>query len=251
MSNLSPADKQFLDNALRLDTGFIVRFNREAFADFFKNFNVDIYEEKYADKGYSMTNRIHSFWEKESNKLVALTLLELAALFRNRELSRHFNVNFSHDIEKIAQKLMLYPSMNIESNELMKEEKINVNNEDITIIIRPEIYEHIKEFLKNNDYYHSVEESYKIVREKLKNLTGDEQAHKAFCDKNIKKIFGHIPQNDSERDFIEGVKFLNMAIQNFRNEKAHTPAKPLDKNQAMHYIVLASLAYELISKNQN
>ena len=35
MSNLSPADIKYLDNALRLETGFIVRFTKESFADFF------------------------------------------------------------------------------------------------------------------------------------------------------------------------------------------------------------------------
>lgn len=37
-----------------------------------------------------------------------------------------------------------------------------------------------------------------------------------------------------------------MAIQFLRNEKAHTPAKKLDNNLAIHYIALASLAYDLI-----
>jgi hypothetical protein len=40
-----------------------------------------------------------------------------------------------------------------------------------------------------------------------------------------------------------------MAIQKLRNEKAHTPANKIDKNLAIHYIVLASLAYDLISRN--
>ena len=40
-----------------------------------------------------------------------------------------------------------------------------------------------------------------------------------------------------------------MAIQNLRNEKAHTPAKEIDKNLAIHYIALASLAYDLIARN--
>ena len=40
-----------------------------------------------------------------------------------------------------------------------------------------------------------------------------------------------------------------MAIQKFRNEKAHTPAKALDRNLAIHYISIASLAYELISRD--
>ena len=51
-----------------------------------------------------------------------------------------------------------------------------------------------------------------------------------------------------EKDFFEGVKFLHMAIQFLRNEKAHTPALDLDKNLAIHYIALASLAYDLISR---
>lgn len=34
MSNLSPADIKYLDNALRLETGFIARFTKESFADF-------------------------------------------------------------------------------------------------------------------------------------------------------------------------------------------------------------------------
>lgn len=36
MSNLSPTDIKYLDNALRLETGFIVRFTKDSFAEFFK-----------------------------------------------------------------------------------------------------------------------------------------------------------------------------------------------------------------------
>jgi uncharacterized protein (TIGR02391 family) len=93
-----------------------------------------------------------------------------------------------------------------------------------------------------------VEESYKIVRAKLKSITGKEKAHEGFKEDNYEIIFGHKPQNDADKDFFEGVKFLHMAIQNLRNEKAHTPAKELNKNLAIHYIVLASLAYDLINR---
>lgn len=246
MSNLSSADKRYLDNALRLEVGFIVRFDKESFAEFFRSFNIDIYDDKYSINGDSMTNRLHAFWQLEDNKVVAMSLLELASLFRNRELAIPMNIKFSPDIEKIANKLLMYPDIKIEPNKIMTNE---IKDDEIAIAIRPEIYEHIKEYWNNNDYYHSVEESYKIVRQKLRDLTGEEQAHKAFCDENFEKIFGHTPENDTEKDFFEGVKFLNMAIQKFRNEKAHTPAKPLERNLAIHYITLASLAYELISRN--
>ena len=246
MSNLSPADIKYLDNALRLEMGFIVRFTKESFAEFFQHFNINIYDEKYAAKGTTMTNRLHTFWELEDNRLVAMTLLELASLFRNRELAIPMYVKFSVQIEKIANKLQMYPSKKVEVNNNMIND---TEGTEVAINIRPEIYEHIKRYLATQDYYHAVEESYKIVRQKLRELTGEEQAHKAFSESNIEKIFGHAPQDDAEKDFMEGVKFLNQAIQRFRNEKAHTPAKPLDKNIAIHYISTVSLAYELISRN--
>ncbi len=246
MSNLSPADIKYLDNALRLETGFIVRFTKESFAEFFQHFNINIYDEKYTAKGTSMTSVLHTFWELEDNKLVAMTLLELASLFRNRELAIPMYVKFSVEIEKIANKLLMYPVSKIEVNNNMID---NIENDEITINISPEIYEHVKRYLATQDYYHAVEESYKIVRQKLKDLTGKEKAGEAFCESNIERIFGHKPIDEAEKDFFDGVKFINMAIQMFRNEKAHTPAKQLDKNLAIHYISLASLAYELISRN--
>ena len=248
MSNLSLADKKYLDNALRLEKGFIIRFNRESFTEFFQNFGIDIYNDKYLIYGTSMTDRLHAFWQLENNKLVAMTLLEIAALFRNRELAIPMNVKFSLEIEKIANKLLMYPTLKMGANEYMTNK---IESDDMKIVIRPEIYEHINIYLNNGDYYHAVEESYKIVRQKLKNLTGEEQAHKAFSDNNLENIFGYTPENETVKDFCEGVKYLNMAIQKFRNEKAHTPAKALDRNLAIHYISMASLAYQLVSQKEN
>ncbi len=117
---------------------------------------------------------------------------------------------------------------------------------NITVEIKPEIYNHIKQYLDVEDYFHAVEESYKIVREKLREITGDEKATNAFKEENFEKIFGHKPTSEVEKDFFDGVKFLHMSIQMFRNEKAHKLAKNLDKNRAYHYIALASLAYDFI-----
>ena len=127
----------------------------------------------------------------------------------------------------------------------------NENNFDdlLNIKIKPEIYKHIKKYLEVEDYFHAVEESYKIVREKLKEITGEEKATNAFKEDNFIKIFGYESKNQMERDFFDGVKFLHMAIQMFRNEKVHMLAGDLNKNHAYHYIVLASLAYQLIDKN--
>lgn len=119
---------------------------------------------------------------------------------------------------------------------------------NILLSIDEELYEHIKLQLDKEDYYHAIEESYKFVREKLKQLTWEEQWHKAFSKDNYDKIFWYTPKEwTPEWDFCEWVKLLNIAIQNFRNENFHTLGREIDKNKAMHFIVLSSLAYKLIT----
>lgn len=112
--------------------------------------------------------------------------------------------------------------------------------------IHPEIYSHIQKFFNDWHYATSVEEAYKITRQKLVSITWKEKWHEAFNEKNYEILFWKIPQTEADKNFCEWVKFLHLAIQNFRNEKAHTPAKELDKNRAIHYIYLASLALYLI-----
>ena len=150
-----------------------------------------------------------------------------------------------HD-EKIGQ-LFQY----IEQNSGNKRNTAIIDTNIASVAIRPEIYQHVKKYLRNEDFFHAVEESYKVIRRKLKDLTGKEKAHEAISETNYQNIFGHSPADNVEKDFFDGVKYLHMAVQFFRNEKVHTPATKLDKNLAIHYIVMASLAYDLISKGKN
>ena len=105
MSNLSTADKKYLENALRLDSSPIVRFN---VCNFFKELGIDINDQKYASEGGTILERVRKFWEIENNLVVGRSILELASLFRNQELRMPMFVKFSTEIEKIGQKLMMY-----------------------------------------------------------------------------------------------------------------------------------------------
>ncbi|MEA5000264.1 MAG: TIGR02391 family protein [Endomicrobiaceae bacterium] len=249
MSNLSSADKKYLDNALRLNSsGGIVHFTDEEFHNFFSEFNIEINDSKYAMYGISKTNKLNAFFEIETNQVVGYVILEFAALFRNRELAFGYlmNIKFSIEIEKIGNKLLGMTNYQTSTQSTT----VSITNNLISIEIRPEIYEHIKQLLHNENYFHAVEEAYKVVRNKLRDITGEEQAHRAFEESNYEKIFGHVPKTDVEKDYFVGVKFLHMSLQNFRNEKAHSLASNLDKNLAIHYLSLASLAYDLISRNE-
>lgn len=130
---------------------------------------------------------------------------------------------------------------------------VSIKSDVISIKIRDEIYSHIKSFLDSNHYFTAVEESYKVVRQKLKNITGEEAAAAVFGENALNNkyweaAFGSTPLiGTPEADFMRGAGYIHLGVQYLRNEKSHTTATPLDENLALHYISLASLAYDLIS----
>lgn len=251
MSTLSTADKLYLENALRLDSNNgIVRFAGDEFNKFFEELGINIDDEKYCINGSSKLEKMRMFWKLENNKTVARVILELAAWFRNRELLG-LNVKFSTDIEKIGNKLLQFAD---NDNSLPKNHIVENYTQDISLSLDSDIFNHIKNYLNSGDYFHAIEESYKMVRNKLKEITGHEKASDVFNPNAENKsywkdIFGDEPNNDNpEYDFCRGVGYLNLAIQFLRNEKSHILAQDIDKNSALHYITLASLTYKLISR---
>jgi uncharacterized protein (TIGR02391 family) len=185
--------------------------------------------------------------ELENNQIVGQIILGYAALARNHELGwgAYSSVKFSVGLEKIAHNLM--------SKVEIKTASINKNQ--ITIEIRPEIYKHIKRYLDAEDYFHAVDEAYKVVRDKLKTLTTKEKATEVFGENALNKnyhnqLFGSYSEKRTPEDnFHRGAGHLHLAVQFLRNEKAHSLAMDLDKNLAIHYLSLASLAYDLISND--
>lgn len=81
MSNLSTADKRYLEELLGMDSGYVLNLTNETFTRMFRQFGVNIDNEKYRDNGDSKAKRMRSFWEKESDIAVAKVLRELLELY--------------------------------------------------------------------------------------------------------------------------------------------------------------------------
>jgi uncharacterized protein (TIGR02391 family) len=91
----------------------------------------------------------------------------------------------------------------------------------------------------------AVEKSFKVVRDRLRELTGYEKGSDAFGKGKLHILGAVAPHVDS--DFNEGAKFLMMAIDMFRNEKSHTSdAKITDPVRAQQYLTISSLAMYLL-----
>ncbi len=107
------------------------------------------------------------------------------------------NIIFSKGVMEIGLRLMNTPSGN--SGQMQYKQNINTTNKAI-IEIHPDIFNHIKDCIENEDYYHAVEEAYKVVIEKLRDITGEEQASKAFNNENYNKIFKKKAENQAKQE---------------------------------------------------
>lgn len=262
MSKLSLSDKVFLEAVLGMDSGYVLDFSNGSFANFFADLDIDIYDnQRYAGFGDSKANRMRALWKNGSDAETSASLGALADYIEakkavtgalgsgvehvtDEQLERMRKI--SHELTDVAATDTLPAAPT--STPVAFTTEATVTNNKIEIEIHEDIYRHISQYLVTSDYFHAVEESYKLVRAKLREITGKEKATDAFTTTNYERIFGHPPADDVEKDFFEGVKFLNMSIQFLRNEKAHTPATQLEPNLAIHYISLASLAYDLITR---
>ena len=111
------------------------------------------------------------------------------------------------------------------------------------------IYKKCKSLFINKEYSEAVEKGFKIVRDRLRELTGYETGSEAFGKGNL-HIKGAAARH-VDIDFNEGVKFLTMAIDRFRNEKSHTADGNIDNPlRAYQYLVLCSLAMNLLDNSE-
>lgn len=232
-----------------MNGGYVLNFSDRTINEFFRDdVKIDIYSRKYNYGSGSKANRLRGLWLKADNQIVAKTILKLIEYIESQILidnlkREDFPVERINAVKDIAEKL-LGKKVEIKENK----SKATFKNGNINITLQKEVFDHVQKLLNDGHYFNAVEEAYKVVRKKLKDITGKERATDAFCAINYEKIFGHQPANEPENDFFEGVKFLHMSIQFLRNEKAHTLASELDKNLAIHYISLASLAYDMITR---
>ncbi len=115
--------------------------------------------------------------------------------------------------------------------------------------LHSEIYNKCFDLYQKGVYAEAVEKSFKIVRDRLRKLTGHETGSEAFG-KGRLHVKGAAAQN-VDWDFNDAVKFLTMAIDRFRNEKSHTSdAKIDDPMRAYEYLRLSSLAMNLLKDTE-
>jgi uncharacterized protein (TIGR02391 family) len=117
-------------------------------------------------------------------------------------------------------------------------------------LLHKEIIAKCEGLFRSAHYPQAVERSFKVVRDRLRQLTNYEKGADAFGKGGLRVEGAITPYVDG--DFNEGVKFLTMAIDMFRNEKVHTAESGVDDpSKALQYLILSSLAMRLLDRPKN
>lgn len=111
--------------------------------------------------------------------------------------------------------------------------------------LHPEIQKKCSPLYLSNNYVEAAEKGFKVVRDRLREITGFESGQEAFGKGNL-YINGASAKHVDE-DFQQACQFLAMAIDRFRNEKVHTSDGNIeDPRRAYEYLALSSLAMNLL-----
>lgn len=249
MANLTTNEKQILEKLFQMGGGYVLNFSDRTMGEFFRDdIGLDIYSKKYMYNSGSKANRLRGLWLNADEKTVGKSVAKLIEYIESQIIIDNLKKEDFPEERLKAGKAVVDRLLGKKADKKENKSEATFKDGNINILLQKDIFDHVQTLLNDGHYFSAVEEAYKVVRKKLKDVSGKEKATDAFCSSNYDKIFGHQPMDDAEKDFFEGVKFLHMAIQFLRNEKAHTPARDLDKNLAIHYIALAGLAYDLINR---
>lgn len=258
MGTLSIAQKTILESVLGMQGGFVLDFSNTSFGQFFDALGVDIFEEQYAENGTSKANRLRVFWRLADDVEVSAALIAFADYVEAKNAVQAGALDVSGEqierVRDIAAGLGMPVVISAPDSALGAEATVG---SELWIEIHPDIRSHIQPYIAASDHFHAVEEAYKVVREKLRELTGEERAtvifnENALNERHYPKFFGDDPSaTQAERDFRRGVGYLHLGVQFLRNEKAHTLATDMEPNLAIHYVALASLAYDLVTRHIN
>jgi uncharacterized protein (TIGR02391 family) len=113
--------------------------------------------------------------------------------------------------------------------------------------LHPRIVKGCARHFEQGDYGIAVEQGFKIVRARLRQLTGHETGSEAFGKTDL-RVEGAAAEWVDE-DFNEATKFLTMAIDRFRNEKAHTVDGNIEEPvRAFEYLAVSSLAMRILDR---
>jgi hypothetical protein len=112
MSDLTRREKLKLEKFFEMGGGYVLDFSNRTLSDFvFETLDIDLYSDKYSDKGDSKANRLRTIWQEENNYSVGKLTLEMLGYWKDKKIMSYDEIsqpeqNLYEECEKIANRLL-------------------------------------------------------------------------------------------------------------------------------------------------
>lgn len=261
MNSLNFGQRIFLKDALGLSTGYVLGLSRGDVRDLFDSCGIKIESDSRFLAGGSSMGKLTIEFLKQADDSEVIRVLDAFNKLPDFTFDQN-GVNpaeFRTQIRSII--LGIDKSYSPETGGVPESGSGLQEVEDLIglaeTLVAQEMFVQVEGLLRSNHQHQAIEEAFKLVRERMRLITGKERASDVFgssgqSDKYYKEIFGiETPFKELDertRDDCVGVAHVHLAIQNFRNVFTHTPSTDGDAAVTLQYLVLASLGFESISR---
>ena len=112
MADITKIENLKLEKIFEMQGGYVLDFSNRTLNDFvLESINVELYSDKYADKGESKANRIRTIWQKEHNYKVGTLIIKLLEYWRDEKTLSYNRIsepeqNLYDECVKISNKLI-------------------------------------------------------------------------------------------------------------------------------------------------
>lgn len=112
MADITKIEKLKLEKIFDMQSGYVLDFSNRTFSDFIlETINIELYDDKYSDKGESKANRLRTIWEKEHNYKVGTLIFKLLEYWKDKKVSSYNEITGAEqklydECVKISNKLI-------------------------------------------------------------------------------------------------------------------------------------------------
>lgn len=87
MANINKIENLKLEKIFDMQDGYVLDFSNRTLNDFvFEAINVELYSDKYSDRGESKANRLRTIWQKEHNYKVGTLIFKLLEYWKDKKV---------------------------------------------------------------------------------------------------------------------------------------------------------------------
>lgn len=112
MADITRIEQLKLEKIFDMQGGYVLDFSNRTLSDFvFETVNLELYSDKYSDRGDSKANRIRTIWQKEHNYKVGTLIFKLLEYWRDKKILSYKDItepeqNLYDECLKISNKLL-------------------------------------------------------------------------------------------------------------------------------------------------